>query len=53
MDDISYVEGAMRKITAYEQNKIFPGEKLILTHETRKRPLNLQMIMRNIQCYLQ
>ncbi len=52
MDDSSYAEKALLKITLYEQNGIFPGEKLILTHETRKNPLNQKLVMNIIQHYL-
>lgn len=40
MDDLNYVENAMQKIMLYQQNGIFPGKNLILTHETKKNPLN-------------
>lgn len=53
MDDPSYVENALKRITAYEQNGIFPGENLILTYETRQNPLNPKVIFLMIQHYLQ
>ena len=34
MDDAAYSEKNLNKITNYEKNDIFPGDKLILTHET-------------------
>ena len=52
MDDAIYVEKALHKIAIYEQNGIFPGEKLILTYETRKNPLNQKIINLMIQRYL-
>ena len=52
MDDPSYAEKALKKITIYEQNGIFPGEDLILTYETRKNPMNQKVIMLMIQHYL-
>lgn len=53
MDDSSYAEKAIQKITTYEQNGIFPGENLILTYETRKNPINQKLIMHMIRHYLQ
>ena len=44
MDDPSYAEKALQKISMYEQNGIFPGEKLIITYETRKSPLNQKQL---------
>ena len=52
MDDPSYVEKSLQKITLYEQNGIFPGENLILTYETRKNPMNQKIIRLMIQRYL-
>lgn len=52
MDDPEYAKKTVRKIESYEQNKIFPGEKLILTYETMSQPLNQKTIMRMIQRYL-
>ena len=52
MDDLAYVEYAMQKIAGYEQNDIFVGDKLILTYETRKKPLNVKSVKRLIQHYL-
>lgn len=34
MDDPGYAQNAVRKILAYEENGIYPGESLILTFET-------------------
>ena len=52
MDDSEYVEKAMKKITVYAQNGIFPGINLIVTFETRKTPLNQKMAMLVIKEYL-
>lgn len=52
MDDPTYAEKAIQKITMYEQNGIYPGEQLILTHETRKNPLSQKMVRRMIEHYL-
>ena len=53
MDDPDYAEHAIQKITAYEQNGIFPGENLILTYETRNVPLNQKIVKLMIQKYMQ
>lgn len=52
MDDPTYVENAIKKITTYEQNGIFPGENLIMTFETRKHPINQRLVKRLIEHYL-
>ena len=52
MDDAGYAEKALQKIAAYEQNGIYPGEGLILTHETGKNPLSRKMVMNMIEHYL-
>lgn len=53
MDDSDYVESALQKIALYEKNGIFPGEKLILTYETKKNPINQKIVRLLIQQYLQ
>jgi len=52
MDDLAYVEKSLQKIWTYEQNEIYPGDKLLITHETRKNPLNQKQIMSIIDHYL-
>lgn len=52
MDDPVYAQRAIRKIQAYEQNGIYPGEKLILTFETEKSVLDLRMVKRLAEKYL-
>lgn len=52
MDDPVYAQRAVRKIQAYEQNGIYPGEKLILTFETEKSVLDLRMVKRLAEKYL-
>ncbi len=52
LDDDNYREYALDKITAYEKNGIFPGDKLILTHETLKNPVNSRIIEKIITQYL-
>ena len=52
MDDSTYAEYALRKINYYQQNGIYPGDRLILTHETRKNPISQTLITKIIQNYL-
>ena len=50
LDDPEYRNQALDKILFYEKNGFFPGENLIITFETTKRPLNLSdvdMIIRH------
>ena len=52
MDDPVYAQNAIRKIQAYEENDIYPGERLILTFETDKTILNTRQIERLVRRYL-
>lgn len=52
MDDLNYVDKNMRKIDIYERNGILLGEKLLLTHETSKAPLNRKVLDFYIEAYL-
>lgn len=52
MDDFEYAEEALLRIEMYEKNDIFPGDKLILTHETARRPMNSKNIEKMISQYL-
>lgn len=52
MDDESYREYALERILLYEKNGYFPGQELILTHETLKNPLNSRLIDKIIEKYL-
>lgn len=52
MDSPEYAENAVRKINAYEENDIFPGERLILTFETGKTVLNTKRIEELVARYL-
>ena len=52
MDDAEYCEEALDRITAYEKNGFFPGDSLILTHETLSRPINSKIIDAMIEKYL-
>lgn len=52
LDDENYRSYALERITVYEKNGIFPGDSLILTHETLKNPINSRMIEKMILQYL-
>lgn len=52
MDDPIYARNAVKKIEAYENNNIFPGEKLILTFETESTILNTKTIEKLVNKYL-
>lgn len=52
MDDPSYAQNAVRKIHAYEENGIYPGERLILTFETEKTVLDMKLAERLARRYL-
>lgn len=47
MGDCEYAKNAMRKLTVYERNGFFPGDKLLLTHETADNPL-VQSVLENM-----
>lgn len=51
LDDETYMDYALDKITAYEKNGIFPGHQLVLTHETSKKPINSKLIEKIIMEY--
>lgn len=52
MDDPEYARNAIRKINAYENSNIYPGEKLILTYETSQMILNTGKIEKLVERYL-
>lgn len=52
MDDPFYAQKAVRKIYAYEENGIYPGERLILTFETEKTVLDMKLAEKMIHRYL-
>ncbi|OUN91728.1 hypothetical protein [Blautia sp. An46] len=52
MDDPIYAQNAVRKIQAYEENDIYPGERLILTFETERTALDMQLIEKLVCRYL-
>lgn len=52
MDDSNYSEKAALKIETYEKSGIFPGERLLMTFETSKSPVNMKLFERMIKKYL-
>lgn len=44
LDDGEYVDGAIWKLNVFEKNGIYLGERLFLTHETGKHPLNMRTL---------
>lgn len=52
MDDPLYAQNAVRKIQAYEENDIYPGERLILTFETGKIVLDTRIVEKLVCRYL-
>ena len=52
MDDPVYARSAVRKIQAYEENGIYPGENLILTFETEKTILDIRIVKGLVERYL-
>lgn len=52
MDNEEYSEYALNRILNYEKYGIFPGDNLILTHETLANPLNSKIIEKTIKHYL-
>lgn len=44
MDNKEYCEKAIKKINAYEKCGIFPGDRLILTYETSKNPIDMRLV---------
>ena len=53
MDNEGYALNALERILRYERNGYFPGKNLILTHETSRNPMDIQIVKRTIQTYLQ
>ena len=51
-DDATYAKNMVKKINAYEDNGIYPGEGLILTYETEQTILNTNKIEQLVQKYL-
>lgn len=52
MDNPTYGQNAVRKIKAYEENNLYPGERLILTFETAKSVLDTRLVEKLVHKYL-
>ena len=52
MDKPEYVKKAIRKINTYQMNKIYPGERLILTFETEQDVLDSRIVSELVDRYL-
>ena len=51
LDETEYRNNALARILLYERNNLFPGESLIITAETVRRPLNSADVKRVINHY--
>lgn len=51
MDDPVYAQGFTRKIRTYEENGIYPGDKLIFTVETREQPFSMEQFRKIVEKY--
>ncbi len=49
LDDETYFESAFRKLNSYSENGIFLGDKLFITYETNRYPLNTKMLEKMLQ----
>ena len=52
MDDPEYARKAIRKIETYEKNGILPGKNLILTFETSRDVLDMNIVQKLVREYL-
>ncbi len=52
MDNPDYCERALERINMYEQNGFYPGDGLILTHETGSSPVRTKQIEEIIRRFL-
>lgn len=52
MNDNDYYNNSLRKLDVFEQNNILIGRDLLIFHESKKCPLNVQVIRQYIQEYL-
>ena len=44
MDDESYIAKNLKKLDLYEKNGFLLGKNLLVTHETSKLPLNMNIV---------
>ena len=52
MDNIGYMDSALKRIKLYEENGIFPGDRLLFSWETMSAPLNMKMVEAKIKKFL-
>lgn len=52
MDKPEYAQKAVKKINTYQMNKIYPGDRLILTFETELDVLNMKIVNELVDKYL-
>ena len=52
MDDPKYINKNIYKLRLYEKNGIYVGDQLILTYESKDRPLDMNHRERLIQRYV-
>lgn len=49
MDDLAYCEKSLAKITTYEKNGLYLGDRLLVTYETKKQSLNMRLLEKKIR----
>ena len=52
MDDPDYLERALSRINDYEREGIFPGKQLLVTYETRLKPLDTKLLKKLLTEFL-
>ena len=52
MDDPNYCNDTISRIELYEKHGLFPGESLLLTFETKNRPLDSRVLDIIVRKYL-
>lgn len=52
MDDMAYVNSAVYRLEQYEKAGIYPGDRLILLHETAFRPLDTRVAEKILRKFL-
>lgn len=52
MDDLEYMEKALKKLDTYAKNGYLVGKNLLCTFETRQRPINMQAVNDMIHAFL-
>lgn len=53
MDDVGYNEDTISRLNDYEENNIILGDRLFLTYETRKSPLNIRILKKKLRLWLE